>query len=106
VFLVATSDLLCGSGAVTGPPTASAGRRGPLQCQNNPCPAAPQVGPPCLPLALGPLARAPALHTLSIAFDMRARGINPDQVRGRCLCYSAALRCHIHRGGLPARTVA
>lgn len=40
-----------------------------------------QVGPPCLPLTLGPLARAPSLTTMSVAYDMRARGINPEQVR-------------------------
>jgi hypothetical protein len=55
-------------------------------------PSCMQVGPPCLPLALGPLARAPALHTLSIAFDMRARGINPDQVSG--VYGPLRLRCH------------
>ena len=59
------------------------------------------MGPPCLPLALGPLARAPALHTLSIAFDMRARGINPDQVPGlpALLCCAAMPRCIMRVAG-------
>ena len=46
-----------------------------------------QCGPPCMPLELGPLSRAAALRSLSIAFDMRARGIDLEQVIcGACPC--------------------
>lgn len=94
--------LLCNSAAVRASPGFFTKASVPLVCATD-GPACPQVGPPCLPLALGPLARAPALHTLSIAFDMRARGINPDQVIEVFCC--AALQ-HIESWGLRADVVA
>ncbi len=40
-----------------------------------------QCGPPCMPIELAPLARAPVLASMSVAFDMRSRAIALNQVQ-------------------------
>ena len=48
-----------------------------------------QCGPPCVPVDLEPLARCTTLTSLSVAFDMRHRGVDLGQVP----CLRAATSC-------------